>query len=172
MYFLDSDNKTLDEHNKSVDYKLIKDFQKDVKKFIKQKKYYKALKRLFVIYQIEHKDKNLSLLFQLFNSDLGNINKVKSNIEVVLELLDKYNIELNEFKFTLQSQKEYLNNIVENIFLKHVFEDIDLITNLKTKSKFKNKLSKLNDEMNEILQRETKVWINKHENIKKDLHLN
>jgi hypothetical protein len=172
IYRIDQESKTLKKHKSTSVEKVTTNFIDDIKEFIDEKNYFKALKRLFSVYIIKKKDSDKAkLLFDFFNSSLGIISKVKSNFDIFLKLLSMYKMDLNELKFSMQTQKDYLNQIVDDIFLKHVFEKIDEICKAKNKIIFQSKLKKLYDELDSILQRETMDWINKHSAIKKELSL-
>jgi hypothetical protein len=79
-------------------------------------------------------------------------------------------MDINEMSFALQSQKDYLNNIVNNIYVLHIYEHIDKTSNLKNNKSFKSKLKTMYDELNKIIQRETLKFIDNNNVIKKDLN--
>lgn len=171
IYNIDYKQRTLDEHHTIIVNTLKNDFKADIHDYLKEGNYFKALKRLFRLYNLNHEVEKLGILFHLFNSDLGVINKTKSNIDLFHQVLEKYDLNIDEIKFSLQTQKDFLNNIMNPIFLKHVFEKIDEICNLKNVKTFKSEIQKLYLELNHILQKETKKWIDLHKSIKKDLEM-
>ena len=86
---------------------------KDIQNFKKEKKYYKMLKRLFIIYKLKNNKNGILLLNKIFNSDLGALYKKTSNIEAIENVMKYYNddntnkkIEIN-FKEINESQKTY-----------------------------------------------------------------
>ena len=84
--------------------------------------------------------------------------------------MEHYKMDLNELKFALQSQKDFLNNIVVSIYVLHIYETIDAACNLKNDKSFKLKLKNIYDELNKILQRETLKFIDNNKIIQKDLN--
>jgi len=166
IYTIDFEKKTIDEHHESVKNKLSDDLNDEISEYVKDGDYYKALKRLFTYFKINKDESQSKLLFNLFNSSLGILYKTKSNVEILLKLSDKYHMNLNELKHSLQSQKDYLNNIVLDLYTKHLFEQIDEICLLKAERAFNKKLKILYDEINKLLQKQTIKWIYEHKQIK------
>ena len=87
--------------------------------FKKEKYYLKALKRMFSILKMNEtkNEKSLKLLLSLFNSNIGLINFINSNLKLYIELLEKFKgdkrISIEEFKSGLQNDKMKLNTIYE-----------------------------------------------------------
>ena len=170
IYNLEFEEKTLDEHHELTVSKIKDDIYKEINEYLTDHSYFKSLRRLFSLYKLTE-SKNIKILFNFFNGDIGILNKVKSNVEIYYQLMDKYHMDINEMSFALQSQKDYLNNIVNNIYILHIYEQIDKISTLKNDKSFKLKLKNMSDELNKIIQRETLKFIDNNKLIKKDLNI-
>jgi hypothetical protein len=170
IYNLEFEEKTIDEHHDLTLSKIKDDIHKEINEYMAEHSYFKSLRRLFSLYKLTE-SKNIKILFDFFNADIGIINKVRVNVDIYYQLMDKYHMDLNEMKFALQSQKDYLNNIIQNIYVLHIYEDIDAACNLKNDKSFKLKLKKIYDELNKIVQRETLKFIDNNKLIKKDLNV-
>jgi hypothetical protein len=70
--------------------KYILNLEDDYKGLIKEKKYYKSLKRLFTIYKLNMDYKKINILTKFFNSNIGKLYQLKNKLEAVLILLDKF----------------------------------------------------------------------------------
>jgi len=169
IYNLEFEEKTLDEHHELTLSKIKDDIHKEINEYITENNYFKSLRRLFSLYKLTE-SKNIKILFEFFNGDIGILNKVKANIEIYYQLMNNYYMDINEMSFALQSQKDYLNNIVNNIYVLHIYEQIDKTSNLKNNKSFKSKLKTMYDELNKIIQRETLKFIDNNNVIKKDLN--
>jgi hypothetical protein len=79
----------------------------DYNEYIQKKKYFKAIKRLFIIEKINNNNKKkISLMFELFNSKNGHDYQIASNIETIILLLSYYKDYL-----TLERVKNNLKNL-------------------------------------------------------------
>ena len=83
--------------------------------------------------------------------------------------MEHYKMDLNELQFALQSQKDFLNNITNKIYVLHVYENLDEACNLKNEKSFKLKLKKMFKDINTILQKQTLKFIDGSKTIKTDL---
>ena len=61
----------------------------DIKDLITEKKYYKALKRFLNIFRLENKTKKVVELTNFFNSNVGLLYRIKSNLEAI-DLVKEY----------------------------------------------------------------------------------
>ena len=78
--------------NKSVltPEKYIKMLKDDIQEYVKEKDYYKSLKRLFNIYVAEGNDQMSEYLIRVFNSPLGSIYSRLCNLSAIKLLLEHY----------------------------------------------------------------------------------
>lgn len=104
IYFFKYDDKEL-----SVgDYR--NSLLKDMKEFKKEGNYYKYLKRLFILAKLSNNNKQLILLTNLFNSDVGKLYLIKSQLEASSILMDAYRNKPN-YKEIQQRVKIFLSSI-------------------------------------------------------------
>jgi len=66
------------------------DLEEDFKELKKEGKFYKSLKRLFMIYKLNNDLKKINELTKFFNSDIGKLYQLKNKLEATLILLDKF----------------------------------------------------------------------------------
>ena len=64
------------------------DIKSDIKELLKEKNYYKVLKREYLIYKIDGNNEKTTELKKIFNSELGKIYMDKSNLEAILLVLE------------------------------------------------------------------------------------
>jgi hypothetical protein len=124
IYIKDSDKKLEKED-------FIKSLKSDVKEFQEQNKYFKTLKRKFLIYNLNGKTDKMKDLIKIFNSPLGKAYKIKSNLEA-LSLIKKYYfndpIVRKRYDLNLKALK-----LPENIDIEKEREKIDKMINSKAK---------------------------------------
>jgi hypothetical protein len=90
--------------NKSI----IQSLSDDVEKF-RHENSMKALKRLYSIIDLENKnDKRLPKLESFFNSEYGLLNKIASDLDILLLLTEKHDIAFDKIVSNLQMLKENL----------------------------------------------------------------
>ena len=83
--------------------------KQDMKKFYYEKQnYLKVLKRLFIIAQKDKNKKLLDKLIRIFESDLGKLYKLKSELDTMISVLENYNNKttIERVKQSLQSIKQ------------------------------------------------------------------
>jgi predicted nucleotidyltransferase len=111
------------------------DIKNDIKELVKEKDYYKALKRLYLIFELNNDESNMNKLINVFNSDLGKLNYDKKTLDMIelikekklnnkyidnaitneLKKLDNKNYEDIKTKIENQSKKIYESIIKKNI---------------------------------------------------------
>ena len=77
----------------ALDYDKLKiSLSNDFMDLVKEKKYYKSLKRLFALLKLEHpiKFEELKKISQLFNSEVGKLYKSNSELKAIKLLLEHY----------------------------------------------------------------------------------
>jgi hypothetical protein len=121
---------------------------------IKDKNYNKALKRNFSWrYSINKNDPKLKLLLDFFNSDVGILNKTRSDLDTLILLLEKVKdikidhilnaIDIIKFQNSYNTIKDYTNDFLKIIGVKSKKKLLNLIIKLRTKIyKIVNDLSK------------------------------
>ena len=104
IYNLNKKDKTKEE--------VIKLINKDKNEFIKDKNYFKALKRIFSIYNLEDNKKEMVKLTNFFNSKYGKEYKIVSNLKTIKMIKEKYkNNKIIDTKIKYNLQKLGINNI-------------------------------------------------------------
>ena len=89
---------------------ITKQLADDIEKY-KHKNSMKSLKRLYSILQkVNPNDSRLTILRDFFNSEIGLINKVKNDLELLLTLTDKHPISFDKITSNVQILKENLSN--------------------------------------------------------------
>jgi hypothetical protein len=120
--------------NKFIECSVIYDFgkkkqnlkaslQDDFKQFIKEGKYYKALKRLFNLYKLEkNNNKNLKILSRFFNSEYGLAYRNISNLEACNLVSSKY-----KSKYTRDRVKGFLRDMRIKNTEKYIKDNLKII---------------------------------------------
>jgi hypothetical protein len=140
-----------------------KDLKEDIKKFLNDKNYYKMCKRIFTL-------TNDKIFVSLFNSDVGKMSQIMSNLETVIFMLDNYKIskikvneEINIIVNKLNSiheVKDYLQNETKFVnILKSIQDYQNSKVYYKDLIKLLNKVVKY---LNSVVQKETKKWLSKN----------
>ena len=78
------------------------DIKNDIKELVKEKDYYKALKRLYLIFELNEDESNMNKLINVFNSDLGKLNYEKKTLDMI-ELIKSKNL-----------NNKYIDNAITN----------------------------------------------------------
>jgi hypothetical protein len=128
-------------------------FISDYMDYRKENNVYKALKRMYSYYTLTNEKDKLNELQKLFNSDLGKIYKIKSNLQTLLLLLEQTfrKPNLDDVKYNIEIIKK---DIPKNI-------KISNIENMN-KKKLTKTIESLIKKLNEIINSESIKWINKN----------
>jgi hypothetical protein len=136
---------------------IIKMLEESYDECIKEKKYFKALKRKFSIYQIKHPNQIQKKLLLLLNSNSGRLYKVISDLKLIILLL--------EFKGKKPTREQIINNLqtikffnskITKFNLQFVANDIDTICKMTNEKSMIKNLEKLVDKLNTILNVDVK----------------
>ena len=108
----------------------------DMTEQIKDGNYMKALKRKFSLLNLDDKNKAVREgLIDYFNSPIGLINRVKSDLETMLLVIEHKKFDIHEIRESLQMLKEQISSFpVEN--------NLERISNLKSKKSMSQPLYK------------------------------
>ena len=119
---------------------------------MKEGNYYKALKRQFVIKNLTGEDSKK--LLKYFNSDAGIINKTRSDLDMLLILLEQKfkKVNMEDVKNNLQIIKQNASYAPEI----DVSKVIDKICLLDDKKKIYNGISKLSSKLSSLLNDDAK----------------
>jgi hypothetical protein len=105
----------------------------------------KVLKRLFIISQVK-KDRTLSdKLINIFQSDIGMVYKIKSDISTILKVLELYKDKktLGRVAKTIDILKEKLTKQTRFNFNNNVFKTFDNVSTSRTAKTMIKNLSKI-----------------------------
>jgi hypothetical protein len=144
-----------DQSKKEIIQNLILDYNEQ----IEDKKYMKALKRLFSIQAIEGKPSKK--LIDLMNSDSGRLYKTISDINTTIVLIEQTfkPVSLNKIKHNLQLIK-YFSSKITTINSEFITKDIDNICEtVSSKVKLKNGLEKLVNKLNGVLNKSVEKYL-------------
>jgi len=127
----------------------------DVKKYVIKNNLYKALKRLLSYYKLENDTKHIILLQDFFNSEVGKLYKIISDLELIIILITETNISIVKLK----------------VGIKNIDINTDKITKVKTRKAMKNKINKCVDKLRNVLDLSTRKFINENKFIHKYIGL-
>ena len=119
-------NKGINQEKTTIDD--VDSLSKDIKKFYDNKNYMKVLKRLFII-SLTTKNKKLGeKLISIFQSDVGKIYQVKSYLESLKDVLEKYHDKdtLQKAQDEMQSLKDTLSKQTSVKFHESVYKLFDV----------------------------------------------
>lgn len=127
-----------------------------------KRNYMKILKRLFIISRLDKNKQLEQKLIDIFNSDIGKIYKVKSDVEAIIKVMELYKNKTtrDRIKNSLQNLKEYLSNM--NIYKNRIYTLFDGIPTINKLNKIKKHLLLISNKL--LLQKlkEDKININKY----------
>jgi len=89
-----------------------KDLDNDVTKYTKKDNSMKALKRLYSLLKLQNVNERLQQkLVHFFNSDVGLVNKIANDLELLLLILEKHKLPFQQVVQTTQMIKERLSTV-------------------------------------------------------------
>lgn len=115
-----------------------KSLEEDIQYYAKIDRF-KALKRIFSLYQLEGARKHsteIKQLVQFFNGQVGYLNKIKCELGILIQLLDNTfrDVEWDDVRANLQFIKEQISQIYEVPMGEGIFQQIDNCTANTVKS--------------------------------------
>ena len=126
----------------------IKELKEDVE-YYKHNNTMKSMKRFYSLLTTMNKDKKKQKeLVKYFNSPIGYINKIKNDLEFLLELTEKHNIEWDKIKRNLQMLKDNLANSA--LPSDALILEFNHLSQSNYKSKIKKIINKLQTIINEV----------------------
>jgi len=141
---------------KELNYKIektgdiINRLNEETVKLIKEGNYYKALKRIFSnrkIHQNQKIDNKIERIIDFLNSDVGIVGKSKSDLDVLIDLLEKYpkQIYTDDIYSNLQIVKQFLSSITK-YNMRPIIEKINRTQKLSTLKEIRDELLKLTNQ--------------------------
>jgi hypothetical protein len=144
----------------------IRSFKNDIQYYKSVGDYFKVLKRLFSLYSYQKDDKNIKKLYEILNSDLGIVNQIINDIDILGSLLMNYNsIPKDKITITINEFINRLNSVYTlNDFIKkekNIIDDIRKAINSKTREEVMKHLEPVKDKLKQILNKHSLKFINK-----------
>jgi len=111
---------------------VIESLKDDMRQLLREGNYFKYLKRLFVLARINNDTKLIENLLEIFNSNLGLVYKIASQLKTMTDMIDKGYKLIDKYHNSLQYLKQQLGYVYEFNLPKDIFEKFDKMS--KTKS--------------------------------------
>ena len=142
---------------KNTKNEIIKMLKQNFDECIEEKKYFKALKRKFSIYQIRHPNKIPKTLLSILNSNSGRLYKTVNDLKLIILLLELKSRKptMEQIINNLQSIKYYASKITK-YKLEFLSNEIDKICELKNEKQMIKCLEILSNKLNNILNLDIK----------------
>jgi hypothetical protein len=131
-------------------------FLMDYKKYITDKLYFKALKRLYRVFKLRNDKENMKKLIDLFNSDIGVLNFQINSLNIIYDVIGNSfkEVELKDVIHNLEIVKKNLSNVYN--------KDIENLIKLNDLKLIKEHIPELVEKLNKKSNQNTKPLINKH----------
>jgi len=140
--------------------------KQDLLYYLASNNYYKASKRLFTLANIKNDLKLIEQLTEMFNSDLGRLYSIISDLNTILFLLDnEHSIPVDKIKYELDGIRTRLGNIysISDVDSDRVLKDIlktsALPTNKDGRVRLKEIIENLVDKFQRVLDLESKGYL-------------
>ncbi len=137
---------------------VIKRLEDEYKELVKEKNYFKALKRLFSVEIL--KNKPSAKLLKLFNSDLGRLYKTITDLNIIILLLDQSfkHISLQRIRDSLQMIKQFASKI-SSVNVQFLSDEFDNLCTINSHISIIIKIEIIIVHLNDILNRSVKPFI-------------
>jgi len=137
---------------------------KEVKKYYEAENYMKVLKRLFIISQVKKNKNDSEKLINIFESDIGMVYKVKSDITTILKVLSLYKDKttLSRVAKTIDILKEKLTKQTKFNFNSNLFIKFDKVSKSKSSKSMIKYLSNIENSLLQNVNNELKKEIKKN----------
>lgn len=132
-----------------------------------EKNYYKSLKRSFAYNMLKSgKSQKLEKLVNFFNSDIGILNKARSDLDVLILILQNEfrKPKLNDIKTNLQIIKQQLSYNTE-YNLNHISSSIDKICKSSSLEQIEKNIQSLSDMLSYIVNKAGLNYLTKNKNL-------
>jgi hypothetical protein len=152
--------------NFEEDSNIVKSIKEDIIYYYDERNYIKMLKRIFTVAKIRGDKNIINKLVNIFNSGLGRLYQVSSNLENIINLIEKLNntnLEKIREKIInyLQELKSRMGNIYEFEIPLKFYDEIDKISKIKDFQKMSLKIEDLREKIKMKLNKETLKRIKK-----------
>jgi len=152
--------------NFEEDSNVIKSIKEDIIYYYDEKNYIKMLKRIFTIAKLREHKNIIKKLVDIFNSGLGRTYQVSSNLENIINLIEKLNntnLEKIRDKIItyIQELKSRLGNVYEFEIPLNFYKEFDKISKIKDFQKMSRSIEDLREKIKMKLNKETLKRIKK-----------
>lgn len=141
--------------NKTFFPEIVDTLKDEMKELLREGKYFKYIKRLFSVARINRNEKLLEKLVKLLNSNFGLVYKVASQLNTMIDILDKGYKPIDKIHQSLQYLKQQLSYVYEFNLPKDIFEQFDRMSKIKSVKSLSTKLSKMTDLLMKKVNQET-----------------
>jgi hypothetical protein len=143
----------------------IRSFMNDIQYYKSSGDYFKVLKRLYSLYSYKKDEKKIKELYEILNSDLGILNQVINDIEIIFSLIENHTyIPKEKLSKTISEFINRLNNVYTlNDYIKR---EVDVIKHIKEAINFEEKediikhLNPVKDKLKSILNKHSEKLLN------------
>lgn len=124
----------------------------DIRELVKEGNYMKALKRQYLL-------NRSSELEEYFNSDTGLLYRANSDVQVMIEVLGKYNTPTirQQMAHALDSIKGELQMLPPNLLTK-----FDNASGAKSKKQLLGRMTRIVNELTKLVNKDTKAWMRRN----------
>lgn len=137
--------------------------RKDITLFYKMNKYFKCLKRLFILSELETNQNLQVVLSTLFNSDVGLCYKLNGHLNNILEVLEKgHKPSFDKINISIQNLKMKLSNVWSFEYSDKVFETLDKISKMKNYENIIKRLKPIIDIFGSLVNEQARIFINEN----------
>jgi hypothetical protein len=123
---------------------ILESLKDDMNDLIREGNYFKYLKRLFVLEKINKNEQMVNNLIDVFNSNLGLVYKIASQLKTMTEIIDKMGkskgVPLDKMRNSLQFLKQQLSYVYEFNLPKDIYEKFDKMSKTKSIKSLYNQL--------------------------------
>ena len=141
---------------------IIESVKRDVEAFYKAKNWIKTLKRIFVIAKLERDMRLVKKLTILFNSNIGLLYKIKSDVGTLGELLEKGHRPIKAIHQAMQKIKGNLGLIYQFPLPSHFISRLEDLSREDDPEKLMNGLNDLSKDMLDKANEEALKYIKKY----------
>lgn len=141
-------------------------FMNDIQYYKSVGDYFKVLKRMFSLYSYKREENKIKKLYEILNSDLGILNQIINDIDIVFSLLENHSSISKEKMFiTISEFINRLNSIYTlNDYLKRekdIFKHIKEAINFEDKDDIIKHLKPVREQLYDILNKHSLKFLNK-----------
>jgi len=146
---------------------IVESVKEDIRLYHKNKKWFKMLKRIFVIARLRKDIKLIETLTGLFNSNVGLLYKIRADFETLALLLDKGYTPIDKIHNSIQTLKGMLGNVYEfkvgsEKLYNNILNIIEHSSIIKNPDEIRKGLEWLNDTLLDIINKKALEYIKKH----------